>query len=296
MIPQASRIIIPPLTSQYLNLTKNSSLAVAIGYPDFVSVFTGTVLNQTGQAVEVILMTMGVFLTLSLAHVAVHELVQPPHGAGGEVARWPMPAATAVRPPPGAAGGPIAWLRANLFSSWSNTLLTLLALWLVYQLVTAVVGWAFAQCHLGGARTASACAREGAGACWPFVAAWFGQFMYGRYPEAERWRVNLTYVLALAGLVPLMVPRIPGKLWSSIYLLAVFPVLAIILLSGGVLGLEPRADRPLGRPAGDAGDLQRRHRRRLPDRHPAGAGATLAHADRALDVGRASSSSCAACR
>ena len=66
VIPQAARIIIPPLTSQYLNLTKNSSLAVAIGYPDFVSVFTGTVLNQTGQAVEVILMTMGVFLIISL--------------------------------------------------------------------------------------------------------------------------------------------------------------------------------------------------------------------------------------
>jgi general L-amino acid transport system permease protein len=66
VIPQAMRIIIPPLTSQYLNLTKNSSLAVAIGYPDFVSVFTGTVLNQTGQAVEVILMTMAVFLTISL--------------------------------------------------------------------------------------------------------------------------------------------------------------------------------------------------------------------------------------
>lgn len=66
VIPQAARIIIPPLTSQYLNLTKNSSLAVAIGYPDFVSVFTGTVLNQTGQAVEIILLTMAVFLTLSL--------------------------------------------------------------------------------------------------------------------------------------------------------------------------------------------------------------------------------------
>jgi general L-amino acid transport system permease protein len=66
VIPQAFRIIIPPLTSQFLNLTKNSSLAVAIGYPDFVSVFTGTVLNQTGQAVEVILLTMLVFLTISL--------------------------------------------------------------------------------------------------------------------------------------------------------------------------------------------------------------------------------------
>ena len=60
------RVIIPPLTNQYLNLTKNSSLAVAIGYPDLVSIFAGTVLNQTGQAVEVIVMTMVVYLTLSL--------------------------------------------------------------------------------------------------------------------------------------------------------------------------------------------------------------------------------------
>jgi general L-amino acid transport system permease protein len=66
VIPQAMRVIIPPLTSQYLNLTKNSSLATAIGYPDLVSVFAGTTLNQTGQAIEVISMTMAVYLTLSL--------------------------------------------------------------------------------------------------------------------------------------------------------------------------------------------------------------------------------------
>ncbi|OCH15277.1 amino acid ABC transporter permease [Aliivibrio sp. 1S128] len=66
VIPQAMRIIIPPLTSQYLNLTKNSSLAMAIGYPDLVSVFAGTTLNQTGQAIEIITMTMAVYLTLSL--------------------------------------------------------------------------------------------------------------------------------------------------------------------------------------------------------------------------------------
>jgi general L-amino acid transport system permease protein len=66
IIPQALRVIIPPLTSQYLNLTKNSSLAVAIGYPDLVAVFSNTVGNQTGQAVEVILMTMAVYMTLSL--------------------------------------------------------------------------------------------------------------------------------------------------------------------------------------------------------------------------------------
>jgi general L-amino acid transport system permease protein len=66
VVPQAMRVIIPPLTSQYLNLLKNSSLAVAIGYPDLVQVFTGTVLNQTGQAVEVVAITMAVYLTISL--------------------------------------------------------------------------------------------------------------------------------------------------------------------------------------------------------------------------------------
>jgi general L-amino acid transport system permease protein len=66
IIPQALRIIIPPLTSQYLNLTKNSSLAAAIAYPDLVLVFAGTVLMQTGQAVEIIAITMAVYLTISL--------------------------------------------------------------------------------------------------------------------------------------------------------------------------------------------------------------------------------------
>jgi general L-amino acid transport system permease protein len=66
VIPQAMRVIIPPLTSQYLNLTKNSSLAVAIAYPDLVSVFAGTALNQTGQAVEILMMTMLTYLVISL--------------------------------------------------------------------------------------------------------------------------------------------------------------------------------------------------------------------------------------
>lgn len=66
VIPQAMRVIIPPLTSQFLNLMKNSSLATAIGYPDLVAVFMGTTLNQTGQAVEVVVITMAVYLTISL--------------------------------------------------------------------------------------------------------------------------------------------------------------------------------------------------------------------------------------
>jgi len=66
VVPQALRVIVPPLTNQYLNLTKNSSLAVAIGYPDLFAVFAGTALNQTGQAIEIIVITMAVYLSISL--------------------------------------------------------------------------------------------------------------------------------------------------------------------------------------------------------------------------------------
>jgi len=70
VIPQALRVIIPPLTSQYLNLTKNSSLAVAIAYPELVSVFAGTALNQVGKEIEMIFMMMAVYLTFSLLTAA----------------------------------------------------------------------------------------------------------------------------------------------------------------------------------------------------------------------------------
>ncbi len=74
VIPQAMQVIIPPLTNQYLNLTKNSSLAAAIAYPDLVSVFAGTALNQTGQAIEILFITMCVYLSLSvLTSIAMNQ-------------------------------------------------------------------------------------------------------------------------------------------------------------------------------------------------------------------------------
>ncbi len=82
ILPQALRVIVPPMTSQYLNLTKNSSLAVAVGYQDVVSI-ANTTLNQTGQAIEAIALIMAVFLTISLVHQLLHELVQCAHRAGG---------------------------------------------------------------------------------------------------------------------------------------------------------------------------------------------------------------------
>lgn len=81
VLPQALRLIIPPLTSQFLNLTKNSSLAVAIAYPDLVSVFAGTTLSQTEQAVEVLLMTMAVYLLLSLLTALIMNIYNARHMA-----------------------------------------------------------------------------------------------------------------------------------------------------------------------------------------------------------------------
>lgn len=74
VIPQAMRVIVPQLTSQHLNLIKNSSLATAIGYPDLVAVFSGTALNQTGQAIEIVAMTMGVYLLINLVVSALMNL------------------------------------------------------------------------------------------------------------------------------------------------------------------------------------------------------------------------------
>lgn len=74
VVPQAMRVILPPLTNQYLNLTKNSSLAVAIGYPDLVSVFAGTTLSQTGQAIEIVAITMAIYLVISLLTSALMSL------------------------------------------------------------------------------------------------------------------------------------------------------------------------------------------------------------------------------
>jgi general L-amino acid transport system permease protein len=74
VVPQAMRVILPPLTNQYLNLTKNSSLAVAIGYPDLVSVFAGTTLSQTGQAIEIIAITMAIYLIISLLTSALMSI------------------------------------------------------------------------------------------------------------------------------------------------------------------------------------------------------------------------------
>ena len=120
--------------------------------------------------------------------------------------------------------------------------------------------------------------------------------MYGRYPIPDRWRVDLTYVLALAGLVPLMIPSVPGKLWNAIYMIFIFPVLAFILSVGGFFGLPYVPTELWGGLLVTLVVASLRHRRRLSHRHSAGARPALENADRAHGFRSASSSSCAACR
>jgi general L-amino acid transport system permease protein len=138
--------------------------------------------------------------------------------------------------PPRSMSGILGWLRANFFSSVGNTVLTLLGLALIVWAVPPIVRWAFTNAIWTG-EGREACTVPGAGACWAFVKAKFGQFMYGRYPIEERWRVDLTALLFIAGVVPAAMPRVPFKRETILYLLIVFPVVAWLLLVGGVFGL-----------------------------------------------------------
>jgi general L-amino acid transport system permease protein len=142
-----------------------------------------------------------------------------------------MPSSEPMRPPRSEIGL-IGWLRHNLFSSWGNTLLTLIGLYITWKLVDGIVSWGIVNAVWSG-DGGEACRVEGSGACWAFINAKFSQFIYGRYPLSERWRVDLVFVMALAGLVPLMVPRIPCKAWSAAYTFVIFPVIAFWLLVGG---------------------------------------------------------------
>ncbi|WP_263146525.1 amino acid ABC transporter permease [Pseudomonas sp. RIT-PI-AD] len=140
----------------------------------------------------------------------------------------------ADQPPPRLSVGFIGWLRANLFSGWFNTLLTLVAFGLVCLLLPPLIKWALLDADWSGTTRADC---TGEGACWVFVKARFGQFMYGFYPSELRWRVNLTVLLAIVGAAPLFIGRMPRKLPYGLAFLVIYPLLAYWLLHGG-LGLR----------------------------------------------------------
>ncbi len=141
-----------------------------------------------------------------------------------------------LRSPP-SEGGAFAWIKENLFSSPFNAALTVLGLWISWVLVHAIVDWALVRAVFSGA-DGTACAKEGAGACWPFVTAKLDQFIYGRYPLEERWRADLTMALFALGLAGVAIPGVPRKGFIAVFLLIAFPIIAYYLLTGGILGLD----------------------------------------------------------
>ena len=138
-------------------------------------------------------------------------------------------------PAPSRSIGVVGWLRANLFSSWLNTLLTLMGLYLIWLIVPPIIDWAIIKADWSG-ESRDDCSREGA--CWVFVQTRFSQFMYGFYPAELRWRVDAAAWLAVLGAAPLFFRRMPHRVRYGIAYLLLYPLLAYWLLHGGFFGLE----------------------------------------------------------
>lgn len=124
----------------------------------------------------------------------------------------------------------LAWLRARLFSSPLNAALTLACLALLCWTVPPALDWLIFSADFAG-ESREDCA--GGGACWVFVEARIGQFLYGFYPEDERWRVNLAFALLTLACLPFALPRFPAKGRLAALVLIAYPPVALLLFHGG---------------------------------------------------------------
>ena len=134
-------------------------------------------------------------------------------------------------PPPKTERGIIGWLRANLFSTWFNAALTAGTVWLLWIAVSRLADWMVFEAVIDAASAAD-CRSTAGGACWAVITARFDQFVYGFYPEAQRWRPNLAFVLLIFALLPVLYDRVPARtklLWFS----AAYPFVAGWLIYGG---------------------------------------------------------------
>jgi general L-amino acid transport system permease protein len=144
-------------------------------------------------------------------------------------------------PPPANTHGLVHWLRTNLFASPVDAAMTLFAAALLIWFVPPLFKWLFIDAQWTGTdRTYCSTVSQGgihpdgwSGACWAFVRAKFWQFMFGRYPSSEYWRLALTGVLFVGLLVPLLMPKVPHKLLNAILFFGVFPIVAFVMLHGG---------------------------------------------------------------
>ncbi len=164
------------------------------------------------------------------------------HMDGGRVSghhayAYVRPVPADVLPAPASEKGMVHWMRANLFASPTDTVLTLLGALFVLWAVPPMFSWLFVNAVWTG-EDRTACVGENVGACWAFVNAKFEQFVYGRYPIDERWRVDIVFMLFFGGLIPMAIPGLPYKRANAIFMLVAVPILSLILLSGGLFGLR----------------------------------------------------------
>src|SRR3954464_11618242 len=142
------------------------------------------------------------------------------------------------RPAPIKTTGFVGFLRTRLFNSRTNILITVLSALLLWFTVIPSVKFLVIDAVWSG-KDRNACLAENAGhmvgACWPYIQAKFTQFIYGFYPEQERWRVNLTFIMAAILLLPLLIPRLPAKGLNAGLFFVAFPIVAFFLLHGGGL-------------------------------------------------------------
>jgi len=133
--------------------------------------------------------------------------------------------------PPVLTSGPLFWLKENLFGSITSSLLTIVALYLLYLIVPPLFNWAFTDAIVN-AGSRSECQKIGDGACWAFVKERFILLIYGFYPEPERWRPNLTFILMLVAIASVLWDNMPQRKYFLYFAIA-FPFIAAILLLGG---------------------------------------------------------------
>ncbi|WP_421862366.1 amino acid ABC transporter permease [Motiliproteus sp.] len=138
-------------------------------------------------------------------------------------------------PPPASTVGVVGWLRTNLFSTPTYTVLTLIVAYLLWITVIPAVQWAFIDADWAG-DSRDAC--TSGGACWVFINARFNQFIYGFYPESEYWRIDILFVMLAILITALVYEGMPKRGWISAFTLVVFPIIAFFLLYGGSFGLE----------------------------------------------------------
>ena len=126
-------------------------------------------------------------------------------------------------------------INKNLNSSNVNAILSLIVIFILIKYVPSLLNWVFFDANFLGS-TKEDC--TGDGACWVFVRVWFNRFMYGMYPDAEQWRINISFLVLLSSIGSIFILPNRFKKYIILFLLFIFPVIALNLISGGIFGLK----------------------------------------------------------